>query len=68
MRCCPCSYITTPPMFTTAAVCEEYVSVAAGAKSAQADHGPERLVAVQYILSFGASEFSVHFYHPTSLT
>jgi hypothetical protein len=42
-----CAYITTPLMLTTAAVWLEKVFVPAVAKSAQADQGPAREVAVQ---------------------
>ncbi len=47
-------YITTPLIDTISAVCELNVFEPAVAKSCQADQGPVRLVAVQYILSFGA--------------
>jgi len=41
------AYMTTPLMFTTAAVWLEKVFVPAVAKSAHADQGPDRDVAVQ---------------------
>lgn len=49
--------ITTPLMFTTADVCDENVFEPTVAKVVHADQGPERLVAVQYKLSFGAVTF-----------
>jgi hypothetical protein len=56
-------YITTPLIETTSVVCELNVFDPAVAKSCHADHGPAKLVAVQYILSFGAvlsSQFVKH--------
>jgi hypothetical protein len=51
-------YITTPLIVTTSAVCELKVFEPAVAKSCHADQGPDKLEAVQYILSFGACDAS----------
>lgn len=50
------NYITTPLIDTTSVVCEVNVFVPAVAKSCHADQGPVKLVAVQYMLSFGAGQ------------
>jgi hypothetical protein len=61
----------TPLMFTTAAVCELNVLLPFVAKFAHEDQGPLRLVAVQYMLSFGALIYQPCFtfrFHMTGLT